>query len=71
MLRPGSPRRGDNSSRRSSTVAERGADPIEVDTDGVYFVPPDRVADPAAEETFVNEISQTLPRNPNRNSRAL
>jgi len=41
---------------------EGGARPIEVDTDGVYFVPPAAVAgDGAREEAFVAEVSRVLP----------
>lgn len=39
----------------------RGAQPIEVDTDGVYFVPPQTVASLTAEETFIEEIGRVLP----------
>jgi DNA polymerase, archaea type len=45
-----------------SRLRERGATPIEVDTDGVYFVPPPDVATEAAEERFIEEISGQLPR---------
>ncbi len=39
-----------------------GATPIEVDTDGVYFVPPPSVpADEAAEEVFLERIARALP----------
>ncbi|MDQ6737697.1 MAG: DNA polymerase [Gemmatimonadota bacterium] len=39
-----------------------GATPIEVDTDGVYFVPPASVpADQAAEEVFLEGIAKALP----------
>ena len=38
-----------------------GATPIEVDTDGVYFVPPDSVRGKAAEEAFVEQVGRTLP----------
>lgn len=39
-----------------------GATPIEVDTDGVYFVPPAAVpADEAAEEIFLTRIAGALP----------
>jgi len=39
-----------------------GATPIEVDTDGVYFVPPASVpADEAAEEVFLERIATALP----------
>jgi DNA polymerase elongation subunit (family B) len=39
-----------------------GATPIEVDTDGVYFVPPDTVRGSKAEESFVQRIGETLPK---------
>ncbi|HEU0113682.1 MAG TPA: DNA polymerase domain-containing protein, partial [Thermomicrobiales bacterium] len=42
-------------------LRERGATPIEVDTDGVYFVPPPDVATEPAEERFIDEISADLP----------
>lgn len=38
-----------------------GARVIEVDTDGVYFVPPAGVAGPEAEEAYVARIGATLP----------
>lgn len=38
-----------------------GATPIEVDTDGVYFVPPDSVRGIEAELAFVHQIGSTLP----------
>jgi DNA polymerase elongation subunit (family B) len=37
-----------------------GANPIEVDTDGVYFRPPDGVTDLEAEEAYVEKISGNL-----------
>jgi DNA polymerase elongation subunit (family B) len=39
----------------------RGARPVEVDTDGVYFVPPPRVRQAQDEEALVAEVSRTLP----------
>jgi DNA polymerase elongation subunit (family B) len=43
-------------------LRQRGARPIEVDTDGVYFVPPPAVAgDAAGEEEFVAGVSEVLP----------
>ncbi len=40
----------------------RGAEPIEVDTDGVYFVPPPGVGgDEASAEAFIAELSTELP----------
>ena len=44
-----------------AALRQRGADPVEVDTDGVYFVPPNGVAGSGAEESFVEELSQILP----------
>ena len=38
-----------------------GATPIEVDTDGVYFVPPADVDVPSAEEQFIDEVASDLP----------
>lgn len=38
-----------------------GATPIEVDTDGVYFVPPPAMIDEAAELAFIERISDRLP----------
>jgi DNA polymerase elongation subunit (family B) len=34
---------------------------IEVDTDGIYFIPPDNVVGEEAERKFVNHLSKTLP----------
>ncbi|MBE0616739.1 MAG: DNA polymerase II, partial [Proteobacteria bacterium] len=42
-------------------LEDRGARPIEVDTDGVYFVPPESVRGEEAEAALVEEVSQTLP----------
>jgi DNA polymerase elongation subunit (family B) len=39
----------------------RGATVIEIDTDGLYFVPPADVADSAGEEALVEELSRLLP----------
>lgn len=39
----------------------RGAQPVEVDTDGVYFVPPPHVTRAQEEEALVAEVSRTLP----------
>ena len=43
------------------TLEERGAEPIEVDTDGVYFVPPRSVTTEEEEATFIGGISALLP----------
>ncbi len=42
-------------------LKERGATVIEIDTDGIYFVAPPGVTDPAQEEALVTEISRGLP----------
>jgi DNA polymerase, archaea type len=42
-------------------LRERGATVIEIDTDGIYFVAPPGVADPAAEEALVADLSRGLP----------
>ena len=43
------------------TIRERGGLVVEVDTDGVLFVPPDDVRGDAAERAFVNALSDALP----------
>lgn len=45
-----------------SSLERAGAETIEIDTDGVYFHPPDRVESIEGEERFVAEIAETLPR---------
>ena len=42
-------------------LERQGARIIEVDTDGVYFVPPATAATPARAEAFVTEVSGVLP----------
>ena len=42
-------------------LLDLGATPIEVDTDGVYFVPPARVASRADEERFIDAVAEGLP----------
>jgi DNA polymerase elongation subunit (family B) len=42
-------------------LVERGAQPVEVDTDGIYFIPPPSVATPDGEERLVHELSLSLP----------
>jgi DNA polymerase, archaea type len=42
-------------------LVERGAQPVEVDTDGIYFIPPPPVATAGAEERLVRELSLSLP----------
>ncbi len=44
-----------------SSLEEHGATPIEVDTDGVYFVPPDGVRSLAEEEAFIEAVAADLP----------
>lgn len=38
-----------------------GAEPVEVDTDGIYFIPPPGGVDEAAEEALVKKLSDALP----------
>ena len=42
-------------------LEDAGATPIEVDTDGVYFVPPDSVRGEEAEQEFITIIGRSLP----------
>ena len=42
-------------------LEERGCQVIEVDTDGVYFVPPPEVRDEAAEEALIEAVGSRLP----------
>ena len=42
-------------------LKRRGATVVEIDTDGLYFVPPPDVADAASEERLVSALSQVLP----------
>ncbi len=42
-------------------LKSRGATVIEIDTDGLYFVPPPDITDQAGEEQLVNGLSQVLP----------
>jgi len=42
-------------------LGERGARPVEVDTDGVYFIPPEGVQGETEEEDFVEAVSRVLP----------
>ena len=44
-----------------SALEERRCEIIEVDTDGVYFVPPPEVADEAAEAALIEEVGRVLP----------
>ena len=42
-------------------LQQTGATPIEVDTDGVYFVPPAAVSTTTEEEAYIEQISSQLP----------
>ncbi len=42
-------------------LESKGAEAIEIDTDGVYFRPPASVSDTEAQESFVARISSSLP----------
>jgi DNA polymerase, archaea type len=42
-------------------LEKKGARPVEVDTDGVFFVPPAVVATPELEDAMVHELSRSLP----------
>ncbi|MCC7021916.1 MAG: hypothetical protein IT338_03770 [Thermomicrobiales bacterium] len=44
-----------------ASLQQHGATPIEVDTDGVYFVPPPDVVTPDDEERFIDEVAEALP----------
>lgn len=44
-----------------ASLRDHGATPIEVDTDGVYFVPPPSIGSLEAEEAFIDEIAAGLP----------
>ena len=43
-------------------LAETGSTPIEVDTDGVYFVPPAELGDEAEELAYIERVAEALPR---------
>lgn len=45
----------------NAELQARGARPVEVDTDGIFFIPPPHIATPEAETALVNEISALLP----------
>lgn len=45
----------------ASRLEATGSQVIEIDTDGVYFVPPEDVRDEPAERAYVAEIGQALP----------
>jgi DNA polymerase elongation subunit (family B) len=47
--------------RMLAWLEERGAKPVEVDTDGIYFIPPNGVGSAEEEESLVRELSQSLP----------
>ena len=42
-------------------LKERGGQIIEVDTDGIYFIPPQTVGTPAEEESFIASLKEILP----------
>lgn len=42
-------------------LQQQGAGPVEVDTDGIYFIPPSAVCTPEGEEELVADLSRTLP----------
>ncbi|HTP64881.1 MAG TPA: DNA polymerase domain-containing protein [Geobacteraceae bacterium] len=42
-------------------LEEKGARPVEVDTDGIYFIPPAGIGSAKEEEALVSELSRTLP----------
>ena len=42
-------------------LRQRGAQAVEVDTDGVYFIPPAGVRGEEAEQRFVDDVSRVLP----------
>jgi DNA polymerase, archaea type len=42
-------------------LRDRGTKPVEIDTDGIYFVPPADISSPEQEENFVEELSKALP----------
>jgi DNA polymerase I len=44
-----------------ASLREQGATPIEVDTDGVYFVPPPGIDSPEAEQAFIDAVAAELP----------
>ena len=44
-----------------ANLQHHGATPIEVDTDGVYFVPPSAIDSPATEQAFIDEVAANLP----------
>lgn len=44
-----------------ASLEQHGATPIEVDTDGVYFVPPQGVASNEAEQAFIDLVARDLP----------
>jgi len=42
-------------------LRDRGTKPVEIDTDGIYFVPPPDICSPEEEENFVEDLSKALP----------
>jgi DNA polymerase elongation subunit (family B) len=56
-------RRGQQLIRQiADRIEETGGEVIEIDTDGVYFRPPDRVRDEQAELSYVEELGSDLPK---------
>jgi DNA polymerase I len=43
-------------------LKQEGASVVEVDTDGIYFVPPKKIATRADEERFIRELAAILPK---------
>ncbi|RMF92955.1 MAG: DNA polymerase II [Candidatus Schekmanbacteria bacterium] len=43
-------------------LKERGCKPVEVDTDGIYFVPPENIKTEDDEEKLIKELSKSLPK---------
>lgn len=42
-------------------LQQRKARPVEIDTDGIYFIPPPGIDSPELEDAFVAQLSATLP----------
>jgi len=45
----------------ANQLEKTGSRVIEIDTDGVYFTPPDAISDEAAERAYIAEIGKSLP----------
>lgn len=43
-------------------LKKKGCEPIEIDTDGIYFVPPGHIKTTEDEEGLIKELSDTLPK---------